>query len=128
MKVVEIEKNICLTTTFYDPHPSRFFPDDSPLSERKLPLVYECDRCQTEISFKTRDLEKHCYSQFTNLDDDTYSQFAKFIIDNGLAELSFLDFKCPKCGQAVKILFRCGPSGYWGEFFFEIEKVLVLRQ
>lgn len=127
MKVTELDKNICLTTQVYDPYPTRFDPDKLPLSERKLPLVYKCDECQTEISFKVGDLEKHCYSKFTNLDNNVESQFARFIANNDLTELSFLDFICPKCSQAVKILFTCGPSGYWGEFSFEIEKVLVLK-
>lgn len=127
MKVIQLDKSVCLTTEFYDPNPTRFRLEEPPVSERKLPLVFKCDQCRTEISFKTSDLEKHCYSGFTNLDADQSKQFANFIADNGLDNLSSLDFYCPDCSRAVMILFRCGPSGYWGEFSFEIESVLVLN-
>ena len=127
MKVIELDKAVCLTTELYNPYPTRFRPDEPPISERKTPLVYKCESCRTEISFKTNDLEKHCYSAFTNLNEEEGKQFANFIADNDLKELSFLDFNCPNCSQAVMILFKCGPSGYWGEFSFEIERVLILK-
>lgn len=127
MKVIQLNKRVCLTTESYDPNPTRFRPEEPPVSKRKLPLVFKCDRCHTEISFKTSDLEKHCYSDFTNLNDDQSKQFANFIADNDLNDLSSLDFNCPNCNRAVMILLRCGPSGFWGEFSFEIESVLVLN-
>ncbi len=127
MKVVQLNKTVCLTTQSYDPNPTRFRPEEVPVSERRLPLVFKCDQCDTEIAFKTSDLEKHCDSDFTNLSDDQSKQFASFVADNDLNDLSFLDFNCPHCNRAVMILFRCGPSGFWGEFSFEIESVLVLN-
>lgn len=128
MKVVELDKDVCLSTTVYDPNPNRFKTEEVPVPERNLPLVYSCDRCQTSISFETTDLEKHCRSIFTNLDNSQNSKFAEFINEHGLTELSFLDFTCPACSQPVKILFDCGPSGYWGIFTFEVENVLVLKE
>ena len=98
-----------------------------PVPERELPLVFRCDECKTEISFKLSDMEMHCSSDFTNLDEERNSKFLEYIDANNLEDLSFVDFFCPNCEQAIKILFRCGPSGYWGAFFFEIEKILALK-
>lgn len=127
MQVTELDTNLCLTTTIHNPYPSRYKSAELPLSERQCPLAFKCDKCQTEISFRLADLERHCNSEFTNLDADSNSQFAKYIGANDLGRLSFLDFYCPNCEQPTKILFHCGPSGYWGAFYFEIEKVLVIK-
>ena len=127
MRIIELDKTLCLTTEIYSPYPTRFNREEPPVSERQLPLVYRCDECQTEISFTMSDVEKHWYSDFTNLEDEHNNQFANFIAVNSLTDFSCLDFYCPNCKQASKFLFRCGASGYWGAFSFEIDKVLVLK-
>jgi hypothetical protein len=127
MRVVELKTDLHLSTTIYDPSPHRLRPDELPVPERGLPLVFKCDECKTEVSFKLSDVEKHCSSDFTNLDEERNNIFLNYVDANNLGELSFLDFFCPTCEQAIKILFRRGPSGFWGAFFFEIEKVLALK-
>jgi len=127
MKVVNIDKEVYLSTTFFDPSPHRFRPDDAPVVERKIPILYRCEKCETEISIKTGDFEKHFNSDFTNLDEEDNKNFAPSIKEVNKSDLSFLDFYCPKCNQPTKILFRGGPSGYWGEFSFSIEDMMVLK-
>ena len=127
MKVVEINIKDHLTTTFYDPDPHRLDPDDIPVNERRIPLNYSCEKCSYEIYLSTSSFEKHCNSDFSNLKDSDNEIFLGFITKHKLNELSFLDFNCPNCKQATKFLFLGGPSGYWGAFFFEIKKVLVLK-
>ena len=127
MKVVEVDLKEQLTTTFFDPSPHRLDPESPPVSERRIPLVYSCENCGDEIYFKTSSFEKHCNSNFTNLKEEDNEIFKPFIKENNFEEFSFLDFYCPKCKQATKIIYLGGPSGYWGEFFFEIRKVLALK-
>lgn len=127
MRVVNIDKEVYLSTTFFDPSPHRYKPDETPVSERKIPVLYKCENCRTEISIKTSDFEKYCNSDFTNLNVEENKKFANSVKNQNLTDLSFLDFYCPKCNQPTKILFRGGPSGYWGAFYFDIEAVLIIK-
>jgi hypothetical protein len=127
MKVIEIELKNHLTTTYFDPSPHRFHPDDAPVSERKTPLVYNCENCGLDILFKTSDFEKHISSVITNLEEEDNIDFHNFEKFANIDNLSFLDFYCPGCNQATKFLFKGGPSGYWGEFFFQIDKIIVKK-
>lgn len=127
MKVIEIDLAKQLTTTFFDPSPHRFDSNEHPVSERHLPLEYTCVQCGESISFKTSSFEKHCNLEFSNLRAEDNYIFNQFIKTRNLKDLSFLDFYCPDCDQPTKILFTCGPTGYWGEFFFEIKKALALK-
>ena len=115
------------TTTFFDPSPDRFSQDAPPVSKRKVPLVYSCENCGGLISFSKSAFKKHCNSEFTNLSQEINEHFERFARVKRLTALSSLDFYCPDCGIPTKFLFQCGPSGFWGEFFFEIKYALVLK-
>ena len=127
MNIIEIDLNNHLTTTFFNPSPHRVYPHEPPLSERKIPLTYTCENCGREISFKTSDFEKHISSDNTNLVEADNSAFKDFMKSANMDNLSFLDFYCPECNQATRFLFKGGPSGYWGEFFYQIEKIIVKK-
>ena len=127
MKVFELNLSEQFTTTLFDPSPHRFRPDDTPISERRLPLEYTCDNCGETISFKTSSFEKHCNSDFSNLNSEDNDAFNEFIKTKKLEKLSFLDFYCPNCRQPTKFLFNCGPSGYSGGVSFEIKNALALK-
>ena len=128
MKVKSLNLEDHFTTIIHDPSPHRLSASDIPVSERRLPVVYECDNCNEKISFKTESFKKHCNSEFTNLSINENDHFESFIRANHLTKLSFLDFRCPSCHQPTKILFDGGPSGYWGEFYFEIKAALILKE
>ena len=127
MKIIEININKHLTTTYFDPSPHRFSPDSPPVCERRIPLTYTCENCGQEISFNTSDFEKHISSDITNLIEADKHDFLDFEKTADIINLSFLDFYCPECNQATKFLFKGGPSGYWGDFFFQIEKIIVKK-
>jgi DNA-directed RNA polymerase subunit M/transcription elongation factor TFIIS len=127
MKVIRLNLEDFLTSTGYDPSPHRFREDDTPVSERNLPVIYNCEKCGYSISFKTDDFEKHTNSKYSNLKPND-----KEIVDKTIKQLkwenkSFLDFHCPKCEQATILLFDGGPSGYWGMFEFKIHHIFVLK-
>jgi hypothetical protein len=82
MKVVEINRNDCLTTTVYDPSPNRFNDDEIPVSERNIPIIYTCVKCQNQISFSADDFQKHDKSKFSNLNLKDKSLFDNFVIES----------------------------------------------
>ena len=128
-KIVEIELEKYLSTKEYNPSPNRFSSDETPVTDRMIPIVYSCENCGYQISFKPDDFKKHNDLENTNLIKDDRIIIEKYIENSrNLSTLSFLDFYCPNCNQPTTILFQGGPSGYWGIFELEIEKILVLKK
>lgn len=114
------------STTFYDPNPHRLNPKSRPVSERKLPFMYSCKSCGEKIHIKTISFEKHCNLDFSNLSADDNAEFEDYIHIHHLSDLSFLDFNCPGCKMPTKLFYTGGPSGYGGEFGFEVKRAVGL--
>ena len=127
MEIKEINLEDCLTTNEYNPSPHRFDANEKPLSERTIPVVYSCKKCENSISFKPEDFEKHNKSEKTNLTLNDKKAFEEYIRKQELENFSFLDFYCPKCKLATTFIFDGGSSGYWGNFEFKIYRLLVLE-
>ena len=70
--------NKYLTSNIYDPEPHRFKPEDTPVSQRNIPILYTCSRCTNKISFKPEDFEKHNDHTYSNLDQDQILIFNYF--------------------------------------------------
>ena len=128
MRIAEVDKDTFLTTTIHDPSPHRFGPDETPVGERMLPIVYHCDACGTEISLPARDIEKHWRSTFSNLSLEENNLFEDVTGKLPDGERWFLDFYCPTCNQPTKFVLSGGPGGYWGEFEFRIDSILAIKQ
>ena len=126
MKVTEININDCLTSTVYDPSPNRFSDDEIPVSERRIPIIYTCVKCQNQISFSTDDFEKHDKSNFTNLNLKDKSLMNNFVIESAQEIYSFIDFYCPRCKLATSFFYQGGPSGFYGVYKFQIKNVLIV--
>jgi DNA-directed RNA polymerase subunit M/transcription elongation factor TFIIS len=127
MTVVELDIVAYLSNTEYDPSPHRVDPSEKPVSEKmRLPIVYTCENCDYQISFSLENFKKHTKSEFTNLDPDDRKLIVDYIKHQ--EQKSTIDFNCPKCEQPTTILFNGGPSGYWGEYFFKIDKLLVIKR
>jgi hypothetical protein len=127
MQVLEINMNDCLTSIVYDPSPHRFSDDEIPVSERKIPIIYTCVKCQNQISFCTDDFEKHNKSDFTNLNPQDKSLIDNFVIESAEKTNSFIDFYCPRCKLATSFFYQGGLSGFWGAYKFQIKKVLIVE-
>jgi hypothetical protein len=127
MKVKSIDTAAYLTTTFLDPSPERFKPEEPPLSERRIQLAYICENCGVEIGIDEMDMKKHFNSDFSNLREADNALIRQYVNNPGIPTNSCLDFYCPSCNQATKILFNGGVWGR-GEFGFAIESVLVIEE
>ena len=127
MEIREINTENYLNTNEYDPSPNRFFANEKPVSERTVPIVYSCENCESSISFKIEDFEKHHNSEKTNLTAIDKKAFDEFIAMHKIIQPSFLDFYCPKCKQVTTFIFKGYYSGYWGYFKLKIENVLILK-
>jgi len=128
MRIIEINIENHFTSTEYDPSPHRFSPEEKPVSERTIPIIYSCENCEFQISFKTEDFSKHLGSLSSNLKRIENIEIETYLKRSRLNELSRLDFHCPNCKQATLILYEGGPSGYWGIFGFKIKRTLVLKE
>jgi DNA-directed RNA polymerase subunit M/transcription elongation factor TFIIS len=129
MSITELELTSCLSNQEYDPSPHRTDPSEKPVSERGLlPIIYTCDNCFYQINLGLNDFKKHSKSSFTNLKTIDRELLANFMEKQVAKQESFIDFYCPKCEQPTSIFYVGGDSGYWGEFFFKILKVLVLKK
>lgn len=128
MRIIELIPANCLSSLEYDPSPHRTDPSETPVSERRLlPIVYTCDNCDYKINLALNDFKKHVKSSFSNLKSDDRGFIFNYMNKQETNQESFIDFYCPNCRQPTTILFNGGDSGYWGEFFFKILKVLVLK-
>jgi len=127
MKVKELNLKECLTAMEYNPSPNRFREEETPVSERTLPIIFTCDNCGNSVTFRTEDFQKHLQSDFSNLQSEDKKNFDSFRKSQNLAskEFSFIDFYCYDCKQPTTILFEGWNSGYWGFFEFKIKTVLI---
>ena len=126
-RIVEIELEKHLSTKEYNPSPHRHSPDETPVTKRMIPIVYSCENCDYQISFKPEDFKKHHNLEYTNLQKNEKLKFENHIKNTKILTSSSLDFYCPNCKQPTLFIFESGRSGYWGIFELEIKNVLVLK-
>ncbi len=129
MKIIELDISDCLSSSEYDPSPYRVDPSELPVSGRRdFPTMYKCNSCEYKISLSLKDFYKHTGTIRTNLETKDFDNFHEHLRNSGFKIDSLLDFYCPKCKQATMILFNGGPSGYWGEYFVKIQKVMIKKE
>lgn len=127
MKIVELNTD-CLTSSEYNPSPHRIDPTELPVSERRnFQTIYTCNSCGYKISLSLKDFHNHTDKIQTNLESKDVDDFQNYLNKAGFKINSLFDFYCPECKQATMILFISGPSGYWGENFVKIQKVLIKK-
>jgi DNA-directed RNA polymerase subunit M/transcription elongation factor TFIIS len=126
-RIVDVNLEKHLSTKEYNPSPHRLSPDETPVTERTIPIVYSCENCDYQISFKPENFEKHRNLEYTNLRNDHKLKFDNYIKNTKTLTSSSLDFYCPNCKQPTMFIFEGGPSGYWGLFELEIKIILVLK-
>ncbi len=128
MKIVELNISDCLTSSEYNPSPHRVDPMELPVSERRnFPTIYKCNSCGYKISLSLKDFYNHTELIRSNLETEDFDNFHEYLKKKGFKISSLLDFYCSNCKQATLILFTGGPSGYWGEYFVKIQKVIIKK-
>lgn len=84
---------------------------------------YCCDKCNQVVSIDFKSLNKHQFSDFSNLeavDKETCMVLeATFPTTN-----SFLDFYCPKCRRPVRIYYDSWAGGKHGEAGHSIKYII----
>jgi len=126
MSIVRINTDQYLTSKIYDPSPHRINPDEVPVSDRNIQIIYSCENCDQQISFSPDRFQIHNKSRHSNLQIMDRDEFESFMKLNNVED-SFLDFYCPKCHQPTTIIFAGNPSGYWGIFEFSIKYILIKK-
>ncbi len=84
---------------------------------------YQCDKCNQIISIDLKNLTKHQFSTFSNLNPKDKELF-KFLELKENIPNSFLDFYCPGCNKPVKIYYDSLGGGHHGERSFSIKFIL----
>jgi hypothetical protein len=91
-----------------------------PLSE------YTCASCGEKVGFSLRDLDKHAYSDRTNLSEGDAAAFTAVAAKRLGEANSFLDFYCPGCKAPVRLYYHAWVGGRFTQghvIKFVIEKV-----
>lgn len=85
---------------------------------------YKCN-CGQTVAFNFRNLQKHSFSNFTNLQTADILQIEALIDDTITSKInSFLDFYCPKCKKPVRLYFYSWAGGRHGEHGYQIKFVI----
>jgi hypothetical protein len=85
---------------------------------------YKCN-CGQTVSFNIQNLQKHSFSNFTNLEAADISQIEALVDGTIKSETnSFLDFYCPKCKKPVRFYFFSWAGGRHGEHGYRIKFVI----
>ncbi|GET23126.1 hypothetical protein [Prolixibacter denitrificans] len=127
MMIKLIEPEARFNKTVSELKKDRFYPDSKPVYpiDYELPFEYTCYHCGYKVSIRNQDLERHAKSNHSNLTDSERVLIEKFVAEHGLDEASFLDFECPECRQAVRVLYKNGPGGFSG-MTYELKHVIEL--
>ena len=85
---------------------------------------YKCN-CGQTITFSFRNLQKHSFLNYSNLQAADISQIETLVNDTINSETnSFLDFYCPKCKKPVRFYFLSWAGGRHGEYGYRIKFVI----
>ncbi len=103
----------------------RFRREDPPARDEHIyePIVYHCTDCVYNVEFSIDNFGKHFHLPFSNLTADDQVLFDEFSRTRGIYSKSFLDFYCPQCRKAVRVIYEGGVAGK-GEFFVDLAAVL----
>lgn len=85
----------------------------------------KCPTCNETVSIAFKDLEKHQYSDFSNLTDSEQKSINEFV-DLNLKEVpnSFLDFNCPNCKTSIRLYYESWAGGQHGEYGYDLKAII----
>ena len=90
-------------------------------------VSYSCGHCEALLAFRPRDFKRHCGTDSSNLAQDVSVRMVEAARQAGVESDSFLDFYCPACKLAVRVLYDCREQlmgGPPGTFAFRLRAVL----
>lgn len=68
--------------------------------------IYTCPHCAEQVSICLRDLERHSWSEFTNLSEQDAAEMQATLLGSEKKYKSFLDFYCAGCRAPVRIYYQ----------------------
>ncbi|MGB0849955.1 MAG: hypothetical protein ACPGTP_01805 [Bacteroidia bacterium] len=96
--------------------------DTQPCAEIK------CPNCSGAINLKMKDLKKHQDSHYSNLLKEHNDHLTRIITDSApTITNSSLDYYCPDCKAAIKILYDFWAGGKHSEFGFELKYIATCK-
>jgi predicted RNA-binding Zn-ribbon protein involved in translation (DUF1610 family) len=127
IELIDIES--CFNVTHFPRIWERFTPNSSLVFDPLVfeEITYKCPDCKYMISFKDSDFKKHSHFHFSNLNIQDIADLDCYIINNNLKSDSFLDFYCPQCKIATRVLFSDGYGGRHGDYIVDIEYVIIKK-
>lgn len=85
----------------------------------------KCPSCEVKTSIAFKDLEKHRFSNFSNLTEDKQNKINEFVkLNMEKVPNSFLDYNCPNCNSSVRLYYQSWAGGRHGENGYELEMVI----
>lgn len=84
----------------------------------------KCPNCKNSINIKMEDLNRHKESNFSNLTKEDNEFLTRIIIDSvPNFTNSFLDYYCPNCRAATRIMYDYWAGGKNGEFGYVLKYI-----
>lgn len=99
--------------------------DWSDMTVKSMYTIYSCSQCNEKIRFQTRAFEKVWKRRdWSNILREIALCFDKFACENGLNLKYFLDWQCPKCGLAARVLIESWAGGRHADYGFKCTRYL----
>ena len=85
----------------------------------------KCPSCEAKTSIAFKDLEKHQFSNFSNLTEDKQNMINEFVkLNFKKVPNSFLDYNCPNCHSSIRLYYESWAGGRHGENGYELKTVI----
>lgn len=92
---------------------------------KSIYAIYTCPRCGEKIRFQKDDFQKAwTRHDWTNLPQDVARSFDQYAHEHGLDSKHYLDWQCPKCNLAARVLVEPWAGGRHGDAGFDLHSVL----
>jgi Zn finger protein HypA/HybF involved in hydrogenase expression len=96
--------------------------ETSPCAEIKCPI------CNNGLNIKMKDLNKHQDSHISNLKKEDDDFLTRIIVDSAPTFTnSSLDYYCPNCKSATRILYDFWAGGRHGEYGFDLKYIANIK-
>lgn len=87
-----------------------------------------CPNCNDRLNIKMKDLKKHQDSHFSNLKKEDNSSLTRIItVSAPTFTNSSLDYYCPNCKSATRILYDFWAGGRHGEYGFDLKYIANIK-
>lgn len=91
--------------------------------------MINCPNCGNGLKINMNDLKRHQNSHHSNLNKDDNDLVTKIVTDSApTLTNSFLDYYCPNCNAATRIMYDFWTGGRHGEYGFELKYIVNIKK